>query len=350
MKRTTALIAAAVLAFALAGAARPAFADDAVTLIGGAPTPGIFDTLELVAEGAGFYKQEHLIVTKNYSANPSAATQLVATGKADVLTTSVEPVLTGYEKGIRLQFFLSRQARFSYVMGVLTDSPIKTLEAFKGTQLGETNAGGAAEVAAASMLAGAGLRSSDYSLVPIGTGAQGLTAIVTKKVDGVAFPLLEIVRDEVIGNITMRVFRHPILKDIANVGFAAPPATIAAKADVLKRLSRAIVKAAIFVRVNPTAAARLYLQGSGQKVTAQAVAETAHIYVLLRDDLLAADPSSKRIGLMSGKDLELYSRYLVDYGFAHQVVPANVVATDQFIDFANDFDHQAVEAYARSMR
>jgi NitT/TauT family transport system substrate-binding protein len=330
-----------------AGSPRAADADDALTLIAGNPTPGIFDTLELVAAGAGFYKLEHLNVTKDYSANPSTATQLVASGKADVLTTSVEPVLTGYEKGVRLQFFLSRQARYSYVLGVLSDSPIRSLADFSGKTLGETNAGGAAEVATESMLGGAGLKSGDYSFVPIGTGAQGLTAITSKRVDAVAFPLLEIVRDEVVGHIAFRVFRHPILRDIGNVAFAAPPAMIAAKSDVLKRFSRAIVMAALFVRANPVAAARLYLQGSGQPVTPEAVAETAHIYELLRDDLLAADPADKRIGLVSASGLELYDRYLVDYGFAHQVAPASALATDRFIAYANDFDHRALIRFAQ---
>ncbi len=340
---------AACALLALFSAARPALADDALTLIAGTPTPGFFDTLELVAAGAGFYKDEHLNVSKEYSANQSTATQLVATGKADVLTTSVEPVLTGYEKGIRLQFFLSRQPRYSYVLGVLADSPIRELTDFNGAVLGEANAGSSSEVAADSMLAGAGLKSGAYSYVPIGIGAQGLSAIAGKRVDGVAFPLLEIVRDEVVGHLAFRVYRHPILRDISNVGFAAPPDIIRTKADVLKRFSRAIVKAALFVRTNPRAAARLYLQGSGQKVTDEALAETTRIYQLMRDDLLAADPADKRIGLISGKNLELYSRYLVDYGFAHQVAPAAALATDQFVAFANDFDHNALKKYALSM-
>ena len=128
------------------------------------------------------------------------------------------------------------------------------------------------------------------------------------------------------------------------MAFAAPPATIAAKSDVLARFSRAIVMAALFVRTNPTAAARLYLQGSGQPVTDASVAETAHIYELLRDDLLAADPADKRIGLVSASGLELYDRYLVDYGFAHQTAPASALATDRFIAYANNFDHQALIA------
>jgi NitT/TauT family transport system substrate-binding protein len=323
-----------------------ACADDTLTLIAGNPTPGFFDTLELVADGAGFYKDEHLNVTKEYSTNQSTATQLVASGKADVLTTTVEPVLTGYEKGIRLQFFLSRQPRYSYVLAVLAGSPIHDLAGFSGATLGEGNFGSTGEVAAESMLAGAGLKRGDYSFVPIGVGAQGLSAIASKRVDGVIFPVLEIVRDSVAGNLTFRTWRHPILKDVGNVGFAATPDTLRTKAGVLQRFSRAIVKAAVFVRTNPEAAARLYLVGSGQKPTPEAIRDTAHMYRLLRDDLLAADPSDRRIGAISGKNLELYSRYMVDYGFAHEVAPASALATDRFIAFANDFDRAAFVRYA----
>lgn len=350
VRRLIPLILGSALLLSATAAPRAARADDTLTLIAGNPTPGFFDTLELVAEGAGFYKNEHLAVSKQYSINQSTATQLVATGKADVLTTSVEPVLTGYEKGIRLQFFLSRQPHYSYVLAVLDGSPIRTLAGFSGAVLGEGNPGSAAEIAAASILGGAGLKRGDFSFLPIGVGAAGLSAITGKRIDAVAFPVLEIVRDSVAGNLTFRTWRHPILKDVANVGFAATPETMRTKADVLKRFSRAIVEAAIFVRANPDAAARLYLAGSGQKVTPESVAQTAHMYRLLKDDLLAANPLDKRIGAISGKNLQLYSQYMVDYGFAHEVAPASALATDAFVAYANDFDHNAFARWAATRR
>jgi NitT/TauT family transport system substrate-binding protein len=328
---------------------RPALADDTtLSIIAGAPTPGIFDTLELIAAGAGFYRDEHLTVTKDYASSAGTATQLVANGKADVASVSVEPVLLGYEKGIRLQFFLSRQARYSYALAVLSDSPIRTLADFKGTTLGENNAGSAAEVATRSMLSGVGLRSSDYAFVQTGSGAAGLNAVLTKRVDGLAFPYIELALYQVVGHATFRYFRHPILKDIGNVGYAAAPATIQAKADAMRRFCRAIVKASLFVRVNPAAAARLYLQGSGQRVTADAIASTTQLYRLLQNDFPAADASNPRIGYLSPQALQLYSTYLTQYGMTHAVVPGTTLATDQFIPFANDFDHQALENYARS--
>jgi len=53
------------------------------------------------------------------------------------------------------------------VLAVLDSSPIKTLADFKGATLGETSAGGAAEVATQSMLSGVGLKPTDYSFIAI---------------------------------------------------------------------------------------------------------------------------------------------------------------------------------------
>jgi NitT/TauT family transport system substrate-binding protein len=328
---------------------RPAQADESLSIIAGSSAPGIFDILEIVADGAGYYKAEHLTVSKDYASSASTAAQLVSIGKADVASLSVEPVLQGYEKGLRLTFFLSRQARYSYVMAVTSDSPIRLIGDFKNAQIGEPNTGSAAEVSSRSMLAGAGLTPSDYTFVPIGTGAVGLSAIAARRVAGVSFPNLEIVTDTVVGHLSFRVFRHPILKDIGNVGYAVLPATLVTKADALKHFSRAIVEAALFIHANPAAAARLYLAATQQKITPDALATMTRVLALLEDDLPAADASNKRIGAMSTQGLELYSKFLVDAGMAHQVVPGSAVATDQFIPFANDFDHQALIARAKAM-
>jgi hypothetical protein len=70
---------------------------------------------------------------------------------------------------------------------------------------------------------------------------------------------------------------------------------------------------------------------------------------LLQGDFPAANPAGKRIGEISPKDMDLYDTYLADYGFTHAAVPGAAVATDQFIAYANDFDHAAVVKLARSM-
>jgi NitT/TauT family transport system substrate-binding protein len=328
----------------------PAAAADALTVVTGAAPNGIYEAFDRVAQGAGFFKQQHLDVTYQYSGSAFTAAQLVASGKADITTSSVEPILTGYEKGIRLQLFLSRAARYSYVLAVLADSPIRTLADFKGKDIGEINIGSAAEIATASMLAGAGLRKGDYSYVPIGTGLQAMSAIVERRVAAAAFPYIELSTFEVIGDVRFRFFRHPILADIANVGYAAAPATIQAKSDALRRFCRAIVMAAILVRENPEASARLFLQTTGTKFDEAAVQLKAHQLELLVDDLPGVDPTSMNIGYLSPQGIEFYSRFLANAGLTHEVVPGSAVVTNQFIVYANDFDHQAMIAYAKKAR
>jgi NitT/TauT family transport system substrate-binding protein len=344
LHRFIAFVAAAI---AVASLALPARADDTLTIIGGANQAGAFEVLDHVAQYGGFYKAEHLNVEKSYASPPIAA-QLVASGKADIYAAAVESAWSGYQHGVRLQFFFSRDPRFSLVLGVLEDSPIKTLADFKGATLGTTSAGGPTEVAAASMLAGAGLKKGDYSFLPIGVGAAALSAMVNKRVDGAAFPNVELGLDEVNGNVKFRIFEHPILNTIGDAGFAATPATIQAKSEQLQRFCRALVKAAIVIHVNPQLAARLFLQGAGVKPTADALDKEVRVLALLHDELPGENPLSKKIGLMPPKDISVLIRFFADQGLL-PVIPAEETVTGRLIAYANDFDHRAFIAEAKRM-
>jgi hypothetical protein len=63
-----------------------------------------------------------------------------------------------------------------------------------------------------------------------------------------------------------------------------------------------------------------------------------------KDYIAGSNPLDRRIGSTSLRDTELYSRVLVGAGMATQVVPAAAVATDQFVDYANDFDRKPLSA------
>jgi NitT/TauT family transport system substrate-binding protein len=341
-------VASLALVVALVAFSRPARADDTLTVIGGSTQAGFFEVLDHVAQYGGFYAAEHLNVEKSYASPPIAA-QLVASGKADIYAAAVESAWSGYQHGVRLKFFFTRDPRFSLVLGVLDDSPIKTLADFKGATLGTTSAGGPTEVAAASMLAGAGLKKGDYSFLPIGVGAAGLSAIVTKRVDGAAFPNAELGLDQVNGNVKMRIFTNPILDTIGDAGFAATPATVEAKSDQLRRFCRALVKAAIVIHVNPRLAARLFLQGAGVKATDDAMDKELRVLALLHDETPGEDPLGKKIGLMPAHDMSVLLRFFSDQGLLPPI-PTGEIVTDRFIGYANDFDHRAFIAEAKQMR
>jgi NitT/TauT family transport system substrate-binding protein len=344
---TNTLAALACAALALAIVPRPAAADDTLTIMQGSVNPALYSVADIVADRAGFFKDEHLNVVSQLANNPSVAAALVASGKGDLCSVSAQAILQGYEKGLHLVYFLAHSARYSNVMAVLDDSPIRTLADFKGKNIGLTTIGGDGEVTARVMLAGAGITTNEVTFSPIGYGPQAVEAVADRHVDGVAYPYGEVVPMEVLANVKMRVFRDPILSDVANSGYATTAETMKTKADALKRYARAIVKASLYVHYNPQVAALWFLQASQLRVTPQTLKNEAGELALLQGDLLAANPTNKRIGYMSPLGLGVLSKVLNDYGLTHTLVPADAITTDQFVAFANDFDHKAVIAYAK---
>jgi NitT/TauT family transport system substrate-binding protein len=353
-KRTPirALLAATLLAALTAAATTTAQADGALTVIGSSGPTAFYEVLDHVAELAGFFKDEHLTVTKEYATVGNAFTcaQLVASGKADVCSLGIEPIVQGYDHGLRLQVFLSRDPRYGQVVAVLADSPIKTLGDFKNATIGEMSAGSTSEIAANATLMGAGLRKSDYAFIPIGYGPAAIAALTAHKVDGAAFPYPELASYAVKAHLKFRYFWNPVLANIGESSFSATPATIAAKGDLLGRYARAIVKASIVVRVNPQLAARYFVEGAGIPETPQAIADEANLLILCRDQLLGDDPLSAKIGDTSIPRIDLYSRVLAQYGMTAQPVPASAIVTNQLVAQANAFDHKAFIARAKAMR
>jgi len=338
------------LALALSIAPRPALADDTLTVMEASIAPTLYDIMDIVAERAGFFKDEHLDVVEQHVNNPSAAAQLVGTGKGDICALSFEAVLQGYEKGLKLEYFFVHAARYTNEIGVLDDSPIRTLADLKGKNIGVINIGSAGEVTAQLMLEGVGIKPTDVTYSPIGVGAQAYQAVIDKRVDAVGYPTGEIVPMSVTTGKKFRAFRDPILSDVPNSGYATTPATLQSKADALKRFSRAIVRAAIFARENPQVAARWFLEKFGTKFTAADVDKKAGVFVQLRPDLPGTDPMSKRIGALPLTGMQIYAKTLQQYGMTKEVVPVSAIATNEFIDFANDFDHKAAIAAAKAYR
>ena len=170
--RSRPFVLAALVLAALVAAPKPAPAqsDESLTLIAGANQTGFFEILEYVAEYEGFFKEQHLHVDVQFANNPGNAAQIVASGKGDIVSTSLEPIIQGYERGLRLTAFFNRNPQYQWVLAVLADSPIRTLSDFKGTTLGEYTPSSPGEYSTNATLRGAGLKSSDYSYQVIGSG------------------------------------------------------------------------------------------------------------------------------------------------------------------------------------
>jgi len=343
--RNAALCAGTILLLA----SRPALADDALSVVKDANTPPLMNSLNLIAEGAGFYKDAHLKVSTIASNGSLGAAQMCSSGQGDICPIGIEPLVTRSDEGVHLKMFLARASKFGYVIGVPEDGPIRTLADLKGKKIGVHSTTGTSGVyTTQSALSAAGLKPTDYELVTIGFEDQALGALTSGKVAAAALPLYELIPFMVAGT-KLRILRHPTLADVANAGYAAAPSVIAAKGDALKRFSRAIVKASLLVRYNPLAAARALLTADGKPFDdADLLRKTAEL-TAWEDDLPAADPNNRRIGAISMTGMQAYIQLLTDAGITKTAIPASQVVTDQFIEYANDFDRKSVEQYAKSI-
>lgn len=344
---------ARIVVFALLAALcapHPALANDKLTVV--SSFPGGIEVLEEVANKGGLYKAEGLDVDKVYSGNASACAQMVATGKGDVCGMSIESIIFGYPKGLRLQTFLSRNRSYDYVLAVPDDSPIRRLADFKGQPIGEPGVASPVEIAANDMLMGAGLKRSDIVFVPVGVEGQALAALSSKKIAGLADSDVALATKSAVSGIKFRIFRDPILDGLPNVAFAARPDVIAAKGDLLKRYARAIVKAAILIHENPALAARYALEseGGGTAITPEKIQKEVKQLATLRDELIGVDPMSARIGAMPVQGVARYCKFFSDTGLTPALVPAAEIVTNQFVAYANGFDKKAWIAEVRRMR
>ena len=337
---------AAVAVLLLAGG--PALADDALSVVKDAKTPPLMNALNLIAEGAGFYRDEHLKVSAILTSSPLEALQICASGKGDICPVGMEPLVMRYDEGMRMKMFLARASKFGYVIGVPVDSPIRALADFKGKKIGvHSTTGTSAVFATQSTLSAAGLQSADYELVTIGMEDQAIGELASGHVVAAALPFYELIPFMVAGT-KLRILRHPTLGEVANAGYAAAPPVIAAKADALKHFSRAIVKASLLVRYNPAKAARALLTADGKPFGDADVQRKTVELTVWEDDLPAANPDNRRIGEISITGMQAYIQLLKDAGLTKTVIPASQVVTEEFIEFANAFDHKSVVQYAKS--
>lgn len=300
------------------------------------------DTLNRVAQGAGFYAEEGLEVEQIRVGGAAEAAEVCSSGRGDVCPIGIEPIFTGYADGIRLKFFLARVASYTYVLGVPAGSPIRTLADFRGATIGVhiLGAGSAGKVAVDSMMAEAGLHEGDYALAAVGYEDDALHAVLSGRVAATAFPAYELIPFALAGH-ALRVFPHPLLAGIVNAGYAASPATLERKADELQHFARAIVKAAVFTGRQPAAAARHVLKASDAPFGEEEVERKAR-EIALWDALPGRDPLDRRIGYVPPEGIDVYGRILAEHGLLAYVPPADDIVTNAFVDFANDFDRNAI--------
>lgn len=320
---------------------------------GGAPVPYSAFIGAYVGQHTGFFKEEGLDVEVRYASGAPQGTQVTAANQADLAIVTVEPLINGYDKGVRGKFLGLINNKLIYYIAVPEDSPIKKVEDLRGKKIGVASFGSAAVPVVRSILRSSGIQPESDTLLPVGVMDQAMTALKSDKVqalglyDGMYFALER-------AGFKFRYFHHPALGDFGNTGLFTSDDTIKNKKDELCRFSRAHTKAILFAVTNPEAAVKMYWKvapsarrgANDEEAMKNGLAEIAPMLKVYDIGFPPASTYGKIDRTAFAKYVELNKQE----GVINATPPIDAIVTDDFVDCMNKFDTDAVRAKAKAWK
>lgn len=227
-----------------------------LSFVEGAP-PSVSMADLAVATAAKFLDAEGLSVATNFAPNGAVATQLVSVGQSDIGDVTMEPYLTGFEKGMRGKFIGVRGNLNIYFLAIPADSPIQSMKDLAGKKIGVLNMASQSIPYIKAMARSAGLDPNADMFLPVGVGDSAMAALRSGQVQALALNRI-FYAGLVRGGASFRYVFGPSFADAGNYGYFVADSTLASKRPALVGFMRAMIKADIFIRENPAAALSIY--------------------------------------------------------------------------------------------
>jgi NitT/TauT family transport system substrate-binding protein len=343
----------AVMLVACLARADTAQAQTKLVLQAGYPAPDLSNVLNMIAEQVGFWREEGLQVEVRFSTGGPQATQITASGGADVGGVTQEPAIEGYDKGVRGKMFYTQFTRLIYHIAVPADSAIQSIADLKGKKIGVSNMASASLVVARSALRHHAVPIEGDTFRPVGLGDGAVAALRTGQVQALSMwtaAYASMMR----AGIPFRFLYHPTVAEIGSGGFFASSKVLAEKRDSLNRFARAQAKATVFLLENPEATLRLYWKsnpaGRGTGTDEEAMKRGLVEMSTLRPLYSREKQADKRYGFADLAGIQTYVDMLRDEGVIARSVPAAELVTNEFVGQINDFDLAKVRALARDWK
>ena len=289
-----------------------------------------------IAEQLGYFKAEGLDVTIVDFAGGSKALQAVVGGSADVVSGAFEHTVNMQFKGQPMRAFVLQGAAPQIVLGInpKTMPGFKTIADLKGKKIGVSAPGSSTNVMLNFVLAKAGLKPSDVSIIGVGTGNGAVAAMRSGQIDAMSNldPVitllqrsgdLKIVSDTRVVAESDKVFGGPMPAGC----LYAPQSFIDKNPNTTQALANAIVRA------------NKWIQSAGAADIIKAVPESyllgdRAVYI---DAFLAAKGALSRDGMIPEKGAETAFRALAsaDPKIAAAKLDLMAVYTNDFVKKAN---------------
>lgn len=344
---------------ATSGLAAPAYA--LTEMVIGVPTTiSLAGTAPLLAGlELGYFEEEGIDLKLQEFQGGAAMLPLLANKTVILGEGGVDPLVGAVQSGTQLPIrsFYTHSQRYIWQWAVPQDSPIETIEDLKGMTIGVGALGNSHMPVSRHIMAQAGLtEGEDYNFLAISVGAPAFRALTTGQVDAYNTWNTNIATYEGASGETLRLL--PLSDDInslAGSGYYAHIDTIEQQPELLEAFGRAVSKAILVCTHAPTWCVTSiwdsypHLAPRGDRETEL----TAAVHVI---NAQATGYLTHDLGTPAafGQLDDAYLPTLLKIMGAQEAVAAAGLGpsdfyTNQFVPAYNDFDVDALKAYAQEL-
>jgi NitT/TauT family transport system substrate-binding protein len=319
-----------------------------VTVAFGLPLGNSSNPFAWIGKELGFFAQNH--VAPVILGGVQTPDPLLIAGKIDLSINGDQTTLLSAASGkpVPTWSVYNVQNRSQYEGVVLPDSKITQLTQLKGAKIGIPALEGTTEQYVTRVLESGGLQNADVKFVATGIGAPMGQALKSGQVDAVFATRGQLGTLES-ANYPMRFLaRPPFANQFITGNITARKNISAAQLQAIKGYLRAYTESIVFAEANPRAAMLVNWHMYPESVPKNVPFNTALNSALqvFKSYLSYIGPSDGKFGFMPAQEMQSYAEYL---GVANKIKVTDWY-TNSLVDYANDFDHQAIINMAKNYK
>jgi NitT/TauT family transport system substrate-binding protein len=306
-----------------------------------------------VAKYLGYFEAEGLDVSLLPVGGSNETAIQISAGNAELGAASPGESLIGIQSGqLHIRYFFDLYYANIWSLAVPIDSPLKSVEELKGKRIGVQAMGSAGTTFGRAFAKSAGLNpQKDLSFIPIGMGAQAVTAVNQHLVDAIIFWDAALAKFDVSG---LKLRMLPVaesIRTLPDVSLIARNEVIEKNPTMLAAVARAVAKGYDFSIANPEAAVliswKLYPETKPKNVSPEEALKQGVFVNKTRLSIWNSPKTGDRHGLFIVEDWKRLVDFLVDQQVLPAPIPVDKIGTNALVDEANKYDRAAVIAAAK---